>query len=186
MRFLFSLSIIILCLTGCYVASSNETDPTRNAVTIASITPNLSPEVSSTPPPTPNNFPEGIYDALPSVMGICFEASWDASDNIFIIRSAEEHIRFYDLADNSELCRRAVGRVPFDFSGGDILLGTWTRGTGCTAQHTITNYARDDNAKTITIQAQFSTEGDCPYELVRGFWLGIDGAQDYDITLEVE
>ncbi|GAB5494177.1 MAG: hypothetical protein Phog2KO_43920 [Phototrophicaceae bacterium] len=182
MRFLLSLSIATLCLTGCFVAVGNETEPTRNAVTIASITPDLTVQVS----PTPNNFPAGVYDALATAMGICFEASWDAADTIFIIRSAEEHIRFYDLADNSELCRRAVGRVPFEFGGGDILLGTWTRGLGCTAQHTITNYVRDDNTKTITIQAEFSTEGDCPYELVRGFWLGIEDAQDYTIQLDVD
>lgn len=182
MRLFCIFGIMVLCTTGCFLLPSGEPQSTRTAITIASITPDLTPQVTA----IPSNFPQGVYDALPSVMGICFEASWDAADQVFIMRNAEEHINFYDLADNSELCRRAVRRIPFDFATGDILIGTWNRGLGCTAQHEIVNYVRDDNARTIVIQASFSTEGDCPYELVRGFWLGIEDAQDYDIRLEVE
>lgn len=182
MRLICILIIAMLCMTGCYLLPVGDAQSTRTAITIPSITPDLTPQANA----TPTNLPQGVYDALPSVMGICFEASWDAADRLFIIRSAEDHIRFYDLADNSELCRRTVRRVPFDFSTGDILIGRWNRGYGCTAQHEIINYERDDTARTILIQAQFSTEGDCPYELVRGFWLGIEDAQDYDIRLEVQ
>lgn len=182
MRLFCIISIMILCVTGCYLLPIGDAQSTRTAITIPSVTPASIAQTNA----LSDNFPPGVYDALPSVMGICFEASWDAADRLFIMRSAEDHIRFYDLADNSELCRNAVRRIPFDFSTGDILVGRWNRGMGCTAQHEITHYERDDTAKTILIQAQFSTAGDCPYELVRGFWLGIEDAQDYEIRLEVE
>jgi hypothetical protein len=99
------------------------------------------------------------------------------------LRSAEEHIHFYNLVDNSNLCRNPAERLPFDFSTGDVLAGLWNRGTGCTASHSITAFQRDDTTKVINILVAFSTEGDCPYELVRGFWLGIHNAQDYQITI---
>src|SRR5690606_1357601 len=98
-------------------------------------------------------------------------------------RSAEEHIQFYNLADNSNLCRHSVRREPFDFTSGDVLVGIWSRGRGCTAQYELSSFQRDDRGKSINIQAQFSTEGDCPYDLVRGLWLGIENAQDYAISL---
>lgn len=181
---------IILSLSACYILPDTAQVATHPSITIASITPDLTPRImvtatASDPIATPDAFPDGVYDALPASMGICFESAWDAAGQIFVIRSAEEHIQFYNLADNANLCRRPVERVPFDFSGGDVLVGIWNRGAGCTAQHEITAYERDDSALTIHIEAQFSTEGDCPYDLVRGLWLGIDDAQSHTINLTV-
>ena len=120
------------------------------------------------------------------VRGICFEAAWDAAGRIFIIQSAEDHIRFYDLADNSHLCRRPVGRVPRDFSTGYVIAGFWSRGMGCTASHQVLDFFRNDDARTITMHIAFSTAGSCPYELVRPFWIGLKNANGYEITLVVE
>jgi hypothetical protein len=44
---------------------------------------------------------------------------------------------------------------------------------------------RDDAARTFTIRLRFITEGGCNYELVRPFWVGLDGVNDYTISLIV-
>jgi hypothetical protein len=50
-----------------------------------------------------------------TVNGICFEAAFDARNRVFVLRNAQEHIGFYDSADNSQLCSRRVGRHPVNF-----------------------------------------------------------------------
>jgi hypothetical protein len=137
--------------------------------------------------PTIRPTPSAAYiDANDVVRGICFEAAFDSAKHgqIFILRDAETHIRFYELADNSQLCRHPVERVPFDFSNGWVLAGMWSTGVGCTAHHDVIDTVRDDRAKIFHIQLRFITEGDCPYELVRPFWIGISNASDYEITIE--
>lgn len=127
----------------------------------------------------------GLMDVMLVHSGICFEAAYDARDQLFIMRNAEEHIRFYDLADNSELCRRPVTRNPFDFSSGQVLAGLWSYGFGCTAEHEVIAVDRDDAARRVTITAQFLTEGDCPFELLRPFWVGVPSAMDYEININI-
>jgi hypothetical protein len=172
---------LLLLLAGCYLTPIGG-EVTRPSITLPSQTP---PPSAATGVPSVSNLPAGLYDALPAMQGICFESAWDAAGQVFILRTAEEHIRFYDLVDNSRLCRQPVERLPFDFSTGDVLAGLWTRGSGCKASYAISDYQRDDNARTIRIQAFFATEGACPYELVRGFWLGFVGARDYQISIEI-
>lgn len=135
---------------------------------------------------TPSDLPYGWTDERPVLSGICFEAAQDAAGQVFILRTAEEHIRFYGMADNSHLCRRPVTRNPFNFGNGRVLAGLWSAGLGCTARHDVLAVERDDNAKTLDIRLQFITEGDCNYELVRPFWIGVEGVSDYAISLTVE
>ncbi|MBZ0290354.1 MAG: hypothetical protein K8I30_22200 [Anaerolineae bacterium] len=118
--------------------------------------------------------------------GICFEAALDTAGKVFILHNPQEHIRFYDLADNSQLCRRPVTRSPFDFKNGRVLAGLWSYGTGCAARHDVLAINRDDAARTLTIRLRFVTEGECDYELLRPFWIGLDGVGNYAITIEVE
>lgn len=117
--------------------------------------------------------------------GICFEAALDAAGDIFVLRDTRSHIRLYDLADNSDLCRRPVARYPFDFSGGRVLAGLWSYGRGCVARHDVVSQDRDDSARTLLIRLRFVIEGDCDYELVRPFWIGLEGVGDYQIQIEV-
>lgn len=124
-------------------------------------------------------------DASEVMQGICFEAANDAAGRVFVIRSSAELDTFFGLADNSELCRRPVKRGAFDFEDGRVLVGVWSSGRGCTAQHDVERFRRDNDAETITIRLTLVIEGDCPYELVRPFWIGIPNGQDYDITLTV-
>jgi hypothetical protein len=102
------------------------------------------------------------------------------------MRNAAQQIEFYDLADNSHYCRRPVTRYPFDFSNGRVLAGLWSYGRGCTARHDVLDIQRDDEAKTLMIHLRFVTEGDCNYELLQPFWIGLDGMQEYEIGVEVE
>ena len=127
-----------------------------------------------------------VQDVSEVMAGICFDAAADAAGKVFVLRSAEDHIHFYDLADNSHLCRSPVERKPFDFETGRILAGLWSRGTGCKARHEIQSMTRDDDAKEVTITVHFITEGDCGYDLVRPFWLALDRVRDYAITINVE
>lgn len=173
-----------LLMGGCALLPP-EMMPTRSGITIPSITPDTT-VADVTPVATSIALPAGVYDALPVMQGICFESAADAVGQVFVMGSAESHINFYNQVDNSNLCRQPVERYPFDFTTGDVLAGLWSAGDGCTATHSITNFQRDDSARTITITATFTTAGDCPYQLVRGLWLGIENAQGYAITMTVE
>jgi hypothetical protein len=136
--------------------------------------------------PTPTSlFPWTDENAVMS--GICFEAALDAAGKVFTLRNSQEHIQFYDLADNSKLCRHPVTRSAFDFAsaGGRVLAGLWSYGKGCTARHDVLAINRDDDAKSLTIQLQFVTEGACDYELLRPFWIGLDDVGDYQINIQV-
>lgn len=167
-------TIAVLLLASCFNRLPNAADPRSG-------TPDTAP--TPTPAATANPYPWTDENAI--VSGICFEAALDAAGDVFVIRTPEDHIRFYGLADNSGLCRHPVTRNPFDFADGHVLAGLWSAGTGCTARHDVLDYRRDDQAQQITINLRFVTEGDCPYELVRPFWIGLD-ADDYAVIISVE
>ncbi len=132
-----------------------------------------------------SDLPLDMRDELAVMSGICFNSAFDARDRVFVIRSVSEHIDFYDLADNSQLCRRPIERHPFDFTSGRILAGIWSYGFGCQAQHNILNTDKNDETKTIRIELLFITVGECDYELIRPFWVSIPDAQDYTIDMVV-
>lgn len=134
--------------------------------------------------PTTSPYPWTDESAVMS--GLCFESIYDAAGQTFIIRSADALASFFDLADNSSLCRQPVTRVDYDFSNGRILAGTWTRATGCAAHHTVQNVRRDDTARTLFIFLKLNVEGECTYQLVRPFWIGLEGISDYEIQFVVD
>jgi hypothetical protein len=127
-----------------------------------------------------------LIDANPVMSGICFESAYDAAGRTFVLRSAEELTSLFNESDNSGYCRHPSTRGTFDFGSDRAMIGTWSRGRGCTAYHTITGVDTDDVARTFIIHARLVVEGDCPYELVRPLWLGLTGYRDYDIRLLVE
>ena len=132
--------------------------------------------------------PAPVYpwtDESSTISGVCFEAARDAAGRVFVLRSAEAHIHFYDQVDDSRLCRQPVMRLPFAFDGGRVLAGLWSAGVGCTARHEVIGIQRDDTARTFTIALRLVTAGDCGYELVRPFWIGLDGLGEYTINLVV-
>jgi hypothetical protein len=148
------------------------------------ITATPSPEVTAATPAqtrTPSPYPWTDENAV--MGGICFEAALDASGQLFVLRNAANLIEFYDLADNSQFCRRPVTRYPFDFSNGRVLAGLWSYGRGCTARHDVEDIQRDDAERTLTIRLHFITEGDCNYELIQPLWIGLDGMQEYEIEV---
>ncbi|MCA9907405.1 MAG: hypothetical protein KC519_02065 [Anaerolineae bacterium] len=148
-----------------------------------------SPAHASSPEPllpTPTDLPFPWQDANAIMSGICFEAANDAAGQLFILRSADDLASFYDLADGSELCRHPVQRDPYDFGSGNVLAGFWNRGVGCIAFHEVVEVLRDETAKILSIRLRFVTQGQCNYELVRPFWIGLENMADYDIRISVE
>ncbi len=125
-------------------------------------------------------------DANAVMSGLCFEAVYDAAGRTFVIHNADELSQLYDLADHSQLCRHPVQRASFDFSGGNILVGLWSRAVGCNAHHDLISVRRDDAARTYAINLRLVVEGICNYELVRPFWVGLSGVSDYDVSLRVQ
>jgi len=156
--------------------------PTQPPPTAAPDQPEPAPGI--TPSPTTSPYP--WTDENHVMSGLCFESVYDAAGKTFVIRSPEALEGFYDLADNSQLCRQPVTRYPFDFSNGRILAGIWSRGEGCSAYHVVDNVVRDDTARTFFIFLRLVEVGDCTYELVRPFWIGMSGITDYEIQFVVE
>lgn len=172
---IFPLAVLLL---GCQPAIEQTAVPTNPVV------PDSVPTLDAvlvTSIPTLSPYP--WVDASAVMNGICFESAFDAAGRTFVIRSAEDHIAFYDAADSSQLCRRPVVRNPFEFSDGRILAGGWSKGRGCTAQHEILGFQQDDANQRLLVDVRFVTEGDCNYELVRGFWIGIADMPGYEIVI---
>lgn len=123
-------------------------------------------------------------DARALVAGICFEAALEMSGRVFVLRDAAALAAFYDSVDHSQLCRRPISRAAFDFSGGAVLVGLWSSGRGCTAQHHVLSAAQDDAAWRIRLR--FETAGTCDYELLRPFWIALPGAGAAAVDLTVK
>lgn len=193
---------------GAFVGGGSRTAPTRDRIVrcrrvarCASKTGGLVPWLllalvlaacdvvpGSTPVLTVTPTPGSVQwrDAAAVMGGICFESANDAAGQVFVLRDATELNRFYDLADNSQLCRRPIQRAPFDFADGQVLAGLWSAGRGCTARHEIVGAGRDGTAGTITLRLRFITEGECNYELVRPFWVAVAAGPDEEVRIEVE
>ncbi|MBL8147520.1 MAG: hypothetical protein JNL34_14155 [Anaerolineae bacterium] len=164
--------------------------PLLAACALVAPAPTAAPGDTPAPPPaTP--LPAGLTDERAVTAGICFESAFDAAGRVFVLRSPEELAWLFDSSDASGFCRRPAARGTFDFGGangqpGRALAGLWSKGIGCTADHAVENVTVDDAARTLTVRLRLVVEGDCPYELVRPFWIGITGYNEYDIRLLVE
>jgi hypothetical protein len=133
---------------------------------------------------TPDPTPLGWISAEALMSGICFESAFDAAGRVFIFRNRVELDTFYDLADNSRLCRRPVTRSAETFPDGRVIAGVWSRAIGCDARHEVIENRRD--TLEVMIRLRLIVEGNCPYQLVEPFWIAIDQAQDLAIQLVVE
>lgn len=163
-----------ICILAAFLLASAACQP-------ATLTPAAPTATSTVPPPAP------LWTDENAVMsGLCFESAYDAAGQVFILRSAEEHIQLYDLADNSQLCSEPVMRNPFSFDGRRVLAGLWNRAIGCTGRHQVLDFQRDDAAKRILMRVQFVPEGECGYEVVVPFWIGLENAADFVIEMVVE
>lgn len=174
--------ILLAALPACTrdnPAPTSPPPPTQAPNLAATPTDLIVPTVTPTPLPYP------WTDESAIVSGLCFESVSDAAGSIFILRTPEELTQLFDLADNSQLCRRPIERGTFDFAGGRVLVGLWSRGQGCSMRHDVLNVERDDVARTFIITLRPITEGECPYELVRPFWVGLDTVADYDIRVRL-
>ena len=179
----FSLLLVVFLAACQSVIDNVASPPPGTAQVVEASTPTATMPPTPTLTPTPAQYPWSDENAVMS--GLCFESVYDAAGRIFALRSVEQLTAFYDLADNSELCRRPVERGSFDFSGGRLLLGTWSRASGCTARHEVVDIRRDDVARIYAIEVRLVAEGGCDYELARPFWIGLNDLTGYDIRLVV-
>lgn len=172
------IGLLAACNLTPFSPDETVADGTPARVVLPSVTP---PNI----PPIP--LPPELTDERHSVSGICFEAAYVLRDQVFVIRDAISHIEFYGDADALDACRGPVERIPYDFETGRALAGLWSYGEGCTARHDILDSLRDDANRTYMLRLRFVTEGDCPYELLRPFWVGIpQDMQGYDVQIIVE
>lgn len=121
-------------------------------------------------------------DASALMEGICFASAQDAAGRVFTLRGAEALTQFYDLADESGLCTRAVKRGEVNFEATPILTGGWSVGTGCAARHEVIALDYDASAATASMTVDFITEGECPYTLVRPFWAAWQVPAETEVT----
>ncbi len=164
---------------GLLLAACNLTLP------VAELPPPTLPRVSiatRAPTATPDPF-DGLEDARAVMVGVCFEAAYQRRDTPFVLRSEADLTRLYNEIDQSEHCRRPVQRQAFDFSGGRTLVGLWSYGVGCTANHTLTQQ-RDEAVRTVTLRAALSVDGDCNYELIRPLWVAVPLEAGWEVSLE--
>ncbi|MFZ4813438.1 MAG: hypothetical protein ACOYL5_02800 [Phototrophicaceae bacterium] len=169
-KFLQLCSLWLLLLVGCVQPNTGVPPSPQPFPTV------VLPPTPSVPPP-PTTIPTPWTDEIPTMYGVCFEAADARKNQTIVIRSAGEHVAFYDTIDANGECRRAVNRAPFDFADGRrVLAGVWTDGIGCTARHDVLSYTVVEG--TLTLALAFITEGDCPYALLRPFWIGVDGVQN--------
>jgi hypothetical protein len=169
----FFLLFIVVLLSGCIRGDSG----------VTATNPPSSPQIARTSPAGTLSY--FWSDASPLMNGVCFEAALHHAGQVFVVRDAGQHIQFYDQIDTTHLCRRPVTRHPFDFSNGHVLAGLWSAGRGCTAWHDVMGMVQDDRAKQIVIQLKFISEGLCNYELVRPFWINVEGVNSYMIDIVV-
>lgn len=207
---LISSGLLLACfliLAGCNVSTVDEfpAEPTQrvpiitrpaNMQIFATNTPWPASATPVLPMPSPPiaisatavataNLPAGWSNVAEVVDGICFAAINDAAGQVFVMRSPADLTQLFILADFSELCQRPVERKEADFSGNAALLGFWSRGRGCSAQHTILSHERDDEKQRIAMEVLFTTMGTCPYELVRPFWVRVPDAASYAFEVRI-
>jgi hypothetical protein len=145
------------------------------------------PPPTATPPtvvPTPTVW----RDASDTLAGLCFPLVQALANEgaVFVLRNAADHIAFYDDMEARQLCADPpLERLPFDFSSGALMVGRFSVGVGCTAQHQVVDYQRDDAAKTLVIVLRLVVSGACPYDLVVPFWVVFEGVTDYAVDLRV-
>jgi len=128
----------------------------------------------------------GWKDVNYLVEDVCFEAALDAQGQVFKIIDQNALNAFYMQIDHNQVCEDAIGPLVYPFNDGDVVVGLWNSGTGCTARHEVQSVKRDNVQKQEAIQLRFVTEGDCPYELVQPFWIAVPQSADYTIRIEVQ
>lgn len=117
------------------------------------------------------------------VKGICFDAAAQLANATYVIHTSAEWTQFNQRF--TSLCQEPVRLEPLVLEDGDVLVGTWSTGQGCTAEHQVNNFQWDASNRTIALYVEFAVSGECPYELIRPFWVILKQAAGYQITLTI-
>lgn len=161
------VSIVIVLLAGCQVASEHEPPAIKPTHTIAAI-PTDRP--GAAPPLDTVTAPYANAGAL--LDGVCFEFLYSLDGATWVWTTPGDLAAFYDRADESELCPAPAAREPFDFAGHYLAGGVQVR-SGCDAAHHVVDTVTDESARTQTVIAQLTVSGDCDYELVQPLLIAV-------------
>ncbi len=143
--------------------------------------------VQSTLSVSATNTPDyGWKDVSYLMEGVCFEAALNVAGKVFKIKDANALATFYTQIDHDQACEDPINPVSYPFNDGEVIVGLWSAGMGCTATHVVQNVQRDDTQRQETIQLQFVTVGDCPYELLQPFWIAVPQSAGLNIQIEVQ
>lgn len=149
--------------------------------------PVILPTAQAAIPIQETNTPDyGWRDVSYLIADMCFEAITNITGQVITIRDANVLEAFYDQIDRSQACEQPVKHMSYPFNNGETLVGLWSTGVGCTAHHVVQNVRRDDTQRQETIQLGFVIEGDCPYELLQGFWIAIPQSSGFNIQIVVQ
>jgi hypothetical protein len=128
----------------------------------------------------------GWKDVSNLMEGVCFEAAMKVAGQVFKISDANALATFYAQINRDQACEDPVTPMTYPFSDGEMIVGLWSAGRGCTAQHIVQAIQRDDIQQQETIHLQFVTEGDCPYELLQPFWIAIPQSAGFNVQVDVQ
>lgn len=143
--------------------------------------------VQSTQTLAPTNTPDYGWEDVNYLMeSVCFEAAMNVAGQVFKISDANALQAFYTQLDRNQTCEDPINRVAYPFNNNESIVGLWSEGIGCTARHEVQNVQRDDTQRQETIQLQFVTEGNCPYELLQPFWIAVPQSTGYNFHIEVQ
>lgn len=160
----FAIALLLALLYACNMQVG---EPPLEVPEVASL-----PTVTAVSTPLPFEADNPYQDASAIMEGVCFNYWIEQVNRVFVIGSAQEHIRFYNDVDESELCRFPVDRHPFDFTG-RIMVGAVNVGTGCQAITEPLALVTDAANQTVTLRVGWGVTGECDYRLVRPFWVSI-------------
>lgn len=143
--------------------------------------------VQATPVIVPTNTPDyGWKDVSYLMESVCFEAATKVAGQVFQIADVNALSALYTQLDRDQPCEDPINHTTYPFNNGEIIVGLWSAGIGCNARHEVQNVQRDDIQGQETIQLQFITEGDCPYDLLQPFWIAVPQSIGFNIQIEVQ
>jgi hypothetical protein len=128
----------------------------------------------------------GWEDVSYLMSDVCFEAITDIAGKVITIRDANALEAFYNQIDRNQACEQPVRHMSYPFNNGEMLVGLWSSGIGCGAHHVVQGVQRDDAQRQETIQLELVIEGDCPYELLQGFWIAIPQSTGFNTQIVVQ
>ncbi len=148
-------------LPGCAPTSQPMATPVPSAV-VSPSPPSV--RASATPIPPLRAETGDFPDRTTLLDPVCYEFLATLAGQTWLWTSQGDLDAFSERVAESELCPDAP-RLTFDFRGA-VLAGAVSTAIGCDAAHRVTELARDDSARSVTLRLAWETRPGCDYELL--------------------